>query len=700
LSRLQALEHLRAGRPQVALGILQSELRQQPADAQGWFLLGACHDALSEYSAAANALSRSLALNPANIEAQLAYMSVLRASGDLANALMASQKALAESSDDPRLLYAAALCYDDVGRVDEALAHYEAALRRAPGMEDALHNRGLLLSRLGRLEEAESNQRRYVEAHPGAARAHAGLADMLIAQRRFAEALEAIDNLERLSPEDISARVRRGIALASLRRFQEAREIFADALTRDRQAVERYLQRIAPGAHLRYLLSAKNIFLWQSWLAMGQCDWTDWDATVAEIQRLPGDDADAIDPALGFMALHLPLTGKERHEVSRRIATHIESNAPALPAPPPRSRARIRVGVLSPDLREHIMGHLLLPLFELLDRKRFDLYAYALIPEQASAIGARLRAATHAFRDLHLASDEEAAAQVRADDIDILIDAGGYTTGGRSGITARRAARIQALYLGFAGSLGSRRVDNVISDPVVSSSQSEWSETPVHLPHTYYLYDFREQIPDVPVSRKEYGLPEDAFVYCAFHRPEKISPDTFLLWMQILRQVPRAALWLLPMQPVAQRNLRRSAAAQGVAAERLVFAPFEPRHDPRYLARHRLGDLMLDALHHNAIATAGDALATALPMITVKGAAMASRSGESLLRAAGLPELVAADKAAYVELAVQLAADRERLNSYRRTLQARSAPLFDTAGRVRELEVAFLEMWRRYEQRD
>jgi len=186
LFRLQALEHLRAGRPQVALSILQSELLQQPADAQGWFLLGACHDALNDYRAAAIAFSRSLALNPANIEAQLAYMSVLRASGDLANALMASQKALAGSSDDPRLLYAAALCYDDVGRVEEALAHYEAALRRAPGMEDALHNRGLLLSRLGRLEEAESNQRRYVEAHPGAARAHAGLADMLIAQRRFA----------------------------------------------------------------------------------------------------------------------------------------------------------------------------------------------------------------------------------------------------------------------------------------------------------------------------------------------------------------------------------------------------------------------------------------------------------------------------------------------------------------------------------
>jgi len=108
---------------------------------------------------------------------------------------------------------------------------------------------------------------------------------------------------------------------------------------------------------------------------------------------------------------------------------------------------------------------------------------------------------------------------------------------------------------------------------------------------------------------------------------------------------------------------------------------------------------MLDALHHNAIATASDALALALPVITVKGSAMASRSGESLLRAAGLPELVAPDKDAYVELAVKLASDQERQKAYRRTLKARTGPLFDTVGRVREIETALLQMWQQYLQR-
>jgi predicted O-linked N-acetylglucosamine transferase (SPINDLY family) len=132
-------------------------------------------------------------------------------------------------------------------------------------------------------------------------------------------------------------------------------------------------------------------------------------------------------------------------------------------------------------------------------------------------------------------------------------------------------------------------------------------------------------------------------------------------------------------------------------AARLIFAPFDPRD--RYLARQRLGDLMLDAIHHSAMTTACDAMASGLPVLTLRGTAMASRAGESLVRAAGLPVLVAPDKEAYVDLAVQLASDKERLNGYRRTLEARTGPLFDTESRVREIEVALTQMWQQYEQR-
>jgi protein O-GlcNAc transferase len=692
LSRLQALQHLRAGRPQVALGILQSELRQQPADAQGWFLLGACHDALSDYHAAANAFSRSLELDPANVETHLARITVLRAAGDAHGALSASHRGLAQFSEEARLSYAAALCLEDLGQTDDALAHYDTALEIAPAFADVLHNRGLLLARVGRLEDAEANQRRFIAAHPAAARAHSGLADVLLALGRFSDTLEVLDAVERLSPEDIGASVRRGVALASLRRLDEAEAAFSIARARDPHALTRYLQRVARGSRPTLMLSPENVFVWQCHLAQGRCDWAHWSACAEELRGL--HPKAAMEPAAAFIAFHQMLDGRERLAVARHIAADVEARFATLPTSAARARPQIRVGILSPDLREHLNGHLLLPLFELLDRRRYELYAYSLVADDGSEIRSTLCARADRFRELSALSDPQAAAAIRKDDIDILIDAAGHTTGGRFAISAQRPARLQVLYLGFPGSLGSNRVDYAIVDRVVAADPAEWTESLVYLPHTYFLYDFRRPVPDVPVARKDYGLPEDGFVYCAFHKAEKISPDVFALWMKILTQVPQSVLWLLTLPNAARRNLRREAERQAVDPSRLIFAPFDPRD--HYLARQRLGDLMLDAIHHSAMTTACDAMAAALPVLTIKGSAMASRAGESLARAAGLPELVAPDKNAYVAMAVELASDPERLAGYRRTLAERRGPLFDTAGRVRDIEAALLEMWQQY----
>ncbi len=693
MSRAKALAHLHAGRPQAAATLLESHLRLESADAQAWFFLGASRHALHDLPGAAAAFSRSLELDPGNLEAHLACVTVIRASGDARGALAASTQALGRFPGDARLLYAAALNLEDLGQVEEALAHYERALQALPGFEDALHNRGLLLARLGRPDEAEANQRRYIATFPEAARAHSALADALLASGRFEEALEALDALERLAPQDASARIRRGVALASLQRYDEARAVFAEARARDAQAVAKYLQRVAPGSDPDLMLSPENLFLWQCHLALGRCDWTSWDACLEEMRRLPGSPDSSLETAVAFIAFHLPLSGEERHAIARHVAAHIEARTPVLPPPLATHHARIRLGILSPDLREHLNAHLLLPLFELLDRPRFELYAYSLAADDGSGVRGKLSAAADHFRDLHATNDQDAAARIRNDDIDILIDAGGHSAGGRFGITARRPARLQVLYLGFPGSLGSQRVDYAIVDRVVGGSAAEWSEALVHLPHTHFLYDFRAPLPELGLKRQHYGLPENDFVFCAFHKAEKISPDVFALWMRILTKAPRAVLWLLALSSAAQRNLRRQASERGVDPARLVFAPFDPRD--RYLARQRLGDLMLDALHHNAMTTACDALAAALPVLTLRGTAMASRAGESLLRAAGLPELVATDPDSYVAHALQLAADPWRLAEYRRRLAARTGPLFDTAMRVRELEAAFLQAWQR-----
>jgi len=675
--------------------LLAAWLKDNPFDAQGWFLLGASCHAAHKLGAASEAFARCLAHDPANLEAHLALVSVLQSTGDTRGALVAGQKALKLLPGQARLRYAVALCLEDLERSDEALEQYDLALRLAPELEDAYRNRGLLLSRLGRLEEAESNQRQFLHAVPRSPIALTGLIDVLLARGRLDEADRALDSLEADPHAGTDLHVRRGVLYACRRKFSRAAAEFDEARVQDAGAVSQFLRRIAPSADPDAMLSPMNIYLGYSWRALGRCDWKNWEPFVAEMRRAASMPGVVLEPAVGFMSRLLPLSGVERLGVCRQVARRLEASHAVLPAPAPVRRSRVRVGVLSPDFREHLNAYLLRPFFELLDRDRFEAFAYSLSIDDGSEIRAQVRGAADRFLDLNRSSDRDAALAIRADDIDILLDVGGFTTGARFGITAQRPARLQVNYLGFSCSLGSDRVDYAVVDGIAGREAEEWTEARVLLPDTHFLYDFRTRDPDVPVARSEYGLPEDAIVYCAFHQAEKISPDIFDRWMQILAQVPGAALWLRAISDDGVRNLRAHATARGIDPDRLVFAPFEPRHHPRYLARHRLGDLMLDAPHHNAMTSACDALRMGLPLLTSPGDSLASRTGESLLRAAGVPELISANLDDYVHAAVSLGCEPGRLRQLRRRLvqNRTTAPLFDTASRVRALEAAFVAMY-------
>jgi predicted O-linked N-acetylglucosamine transferase (SPINDLY family) len=593
---------------------------------------------------------------------------------------------------DADALFARALALEDAGQADEALKCYWALLEQAPGHEDAWHNQGLLLARLGRFGEAEASHRTYLARCPDSGRARSDLVDVLLALNQNAEALAHLDWLVQRLPADVPSLVRRGVTLACLRRFAEARDAFAHVRAHHDAAAASFLRRVTPNADADAMLSPQNIYLGRRYIAQGSCDWRGWDDYIAEWRRAAHDPGVVVEAATTFMALHLPLAAEERHAIARRVAARIEAATPPMTPPGARREGRIRIGVLSPDFREHLNAHLLLPLFELCDRSRFEIHAYSLAPDDGSAIRSRVRAAADGFVDLQAQSDADAAALIHRHDIDLLVDAGGHTTGARFGITARRPARLQVLYLGFAASLGSSRVDYALVDEIVGANAAEWSEARVFLPDTYYLYDFRTPTPELPLARREYGLPDDGFVYCAFHKAEKITPDAFALWLEVLAATPGSVLWLLALQPAALANLRSRARQRGIDGARLVPAPFDPRD--RYLARQHLGDLFLDTVHHSAMTTACDALGAGLPVLTLKGSAMASRAGESILRAAGLGDLVAADAEAFVAAAVKFAADPASLRAVAiRLRDARaSAPLFDTEGRVRALFGAFEEM--------
>jgi len=251
----------------------------------------------------------------------------------------------------------------------------------------------------------------------------------------------------------------------------------------------------------------------------------------------------------------------------------------------------------------------------------------------------------------------------------------------------------------LTGSPAPSWIDYRLTDPLATPAQQEkfWREKLVFLPDTFYIYDRFEHLPDVALSRGEYGLPESGFVFCCFNNYYKIEPEIFAVWMEILKGVPSSVLWLAGRNPAAVGNLRREAEVRGVSGERLVFAPFEARE--RYRTRFRLADLFLDTPVFNAMTTACDALAAGLPLLTLAGSAFPSRVAASLLNAVHFPDGITDSLDAYRERAVHWGRNPAELRELKKRLLADplNTPLFDTEGRVRQLEKAYEEMWRRYQ---
>jgi predicted O-linked N-acetylglucosamine transferase (SPINDLY family) len=334
-------------------------------------------------------------------------------------------------------------------------------------------------------------------------------------------------------------------------------------------------------------------------------------------------------------------------------------------------------------------------LFETHDRSRFEVFAFSYGDDDGSPMRRRLERAFDGFFDVRGLGDEAIAQRIREQEIDIAIDLTGHTSGSRVEILAARPAPVQLHYIGYPGTLGADFIDYLIVDPflVPPEEQQHYSEALIYLSQCYQANDRKRVASERPPSRAEAGLPAEGLVFCCFNQAYKITPAFFGAWMRLLLAVPDSVLWLLSDNRWADDNLRREAAARGVAPERLVFAPKLPMEE--HLARHRLADLFLDTFPYNAHTTASDALWMGLPVVTCAGRSFASRVAGSLLHAVGLSELITGDVAEYERLALALAREPARLAAMCRRLEAAraSAPLFDLDRTRGEIERAYEEVW-------
>ena len=601
-------------------------------------------------------------------------------------ALPLLQRGVSLYPGDPELHSNLAIALAATGHYGESLQGIDAALAIAPERAEFHANRGVALLHLGALDAAIESCHAAIKLNPQQADAHNTLGAALHRKNRFADALEAFQAAARNNPESLDAFINFVVTLGDLDRFGEAATCARKVLE------EGGLAQHEADALLPHLCAAERAC----------CDWrrTDMPAVLRDTMRRRVDQG----PAPFFMT-HIEDIDRAtlRHGAETYGGAYLRGagvgsgrfGATSTAAPDNAVRP-LRIGFLSADFRAHPVSELAVGIYESLDRREFVIHAYAYGPQDSSALRKRLEAAFDVFRDIDALSFKDAADLIRRDGIDILVDMNGWTKLSRCGILAHAPAPVVASWLGFPGTLGVPGLAHyLIADAVVTppDQAGDYVEQLALMPHCYQPSSRVTAVRE-GITRKEAGLPEDAFVFCSFNQSVKITPPMFRLWCELLRRNPSAILWLGFQSEPAQANLCREARAQGVGAERIVFAPW--RDLPEHHARLALADLALDTFPYGSHTTGSDMLWAGVPLVARLGDTFASRVSASLLDAAGLPELVARSDEEYLDLAGTLARDPERCRAIGKQLDhARTtAPLFDTRRFSRDLGRLFRAMWR------
>ena len=600
---------------------------------------------------------------------------VLAEQGKLEEAEKAFNKALKLDANQAQTYQNLGNVFQNQGKLEEATAAYKKALAIRPDYAEAYCNMGIALADQGKREESVAAYNQALTIRPDYAEAHNNIGTVLSDQGKMAKAIEAYKKAITINPDDTNFIYNMGIALQKQFKTQKAIEAYSRVLSIDPSFAQARAARLHQQQHI--------------------CDW-DGIAKDHDLISGLGISKSFVTP---FMLLPLE-DAPDRHLLRSKIyakAMFPQKPLP-LPARPSKKPERIRIAYFSTDFREHPVSYLIAGVLEQHNRSQFEVFGYSLQGNTQSEMGQRLKNSFDLFVDVQTMSDAEIALRARHDKIDIAIDLTGYTSDCRARVFAHRAAPIQINYLGYPGTMGADFMDYIIADKnlIPIKNQKYYSEKPIYLPHHYQAQDETSSIAHKTPSRSALGLPEDAFVFCAFHGTYKINSSQFSLWMRLLKKVNGSVLWLLETNDLAKANLLKNANAMGIASERLVFAKFVSQE--KYLAQFKQADLYLDTFIINAGATASNALWAGLPILTKLGEGYSARMAGSLLQSLGLSELIATTEEQYENLAFNLAKNPLKILSIRKKIEKNllSKPLFNTKLFTKHLEHGYQQAYQNY----
>ena len=706
-------------RPADAIECYAAALRLEPNLVRARVLLGALLRVQGRHEESAVCIRRALQIEPNNSEAITQLGQTLQAQDKLPEAEACYRRVVVAKPGSAAARFNLANCLQAAGDAMQAATVYREAIAIDAGFVDAHNNLGAILKEQGQLNLAAEHYRMAIRLKDDCAAAHANLGAIHYAWSQFHEAEACYRRALQVDPRISIARQNLGSILIKQGRFDEACSCFQELLRTDPQCAGAYaglgnvmqLQErlsdaiayyeqvllITPGdaetysnmgvawsergdrdEGIRCCLKAieldpshisAHVNLATSYKGLGRLD----EAIVHFRKALELDPASAESHS----SLLYSLNYHPAYEPAALFAEHRawgQRHAdPLTAASPPHvlDRAlerRLRVGYVSPHFKSHAVNFFSEPILADHDHERFEIFCYSDVelPDETTR---RLQGYADQWRAIAWQSDQRVADQIRADRIDILVDLTGHISGGkRLLVFARKPAPIQVTYIGYQNTTGMLAMDyrltDAYSDPP-GTTECWHTETLVRLPNTFFCY-----LPtsDAPPIVPPPAVAQGHVTFGSINNYAKITPEVLSAWAEILRRVPQSRLLVrADMTPWLTEHLRATFGELGIEPERLELVNRLPR--AQYLELINRLDIALDPFPFNGHTTTCDCLWQGVPVVTKSGATYVTRFGGSALATLGLQELIATSTEQYIDIAVQLAGDPQRLQALRETLR-------------------------------
>jgi predicted O-linked N-acetylglucosamine transferase (SPINDLY family) len=673
----QAIAAHREGHFETAAKAYGDVLAEQPAHAPTLHLRGALHRDAGDGESAQADFAAALAIAPGDHRSRVALAQIalaehrahdarrlvetgltrapadlpmLRTLGhaalaqrDAAAAVNAFAAALAAEPLDAETHFNHGVALQMLRYLGDAARAYRRALDIMPSLIDAHFNLGIVFDQLDEPDPAIAALEYVLKRQPGRADAHRTLLDILARRNRGSEWMQAFLRFEARCPDAL------GLVANALEYYQ---------YMGDFAKVQSYVERLSRD------------------------------------EFKPANELDLVDSLEQLLYLMLffdidPGVQGSLYSTYDQAAKRVYGQ----PWPPqtPRAPGPLRVGYLSADMRDHVMGKMMLPALREHDRTRLAIFLYS-TADAEDAVTAQFRQLGDPFVALGTSSDEVAARRIAEDDLDILVDLSTHTRGARPGIVARKPARVQITHVASAGLLGMSAVDFKITDRFADVAESDDLLIESLLPMEGCAYPVRrmQAARDHAFHREALGIDADAVVIGAFVTPLKLSRRTMALWKEILDRVPRARIAFSPTAPWLRDAYPRILTAAGIDPGRALVLP-QGRDEAEGLARYALVDFVLDPAPFGNVNGTIEPLNLGIPVVTLCGRVHGERTGFSILTNLGVTSTIASSGPEYVAIAVRLAEDAEFRASVRREIEERVAdsPLFDMRGYARRLEAAY-----------